>query len=167
MCIRDRLLGTFDDFCLTAMSLQTNGTNFIDKRQHERKTILSQFLDIGIFDQLHDIARKDISDDRILLKRLQEDKLYETLVNIDSKIQKISDKLKDKSKQQQKLQDDLNDKENNKIKLLKRMYRIDDKIDDINTLQDTLKDNNLTLTALSTELEDLSLIHISEPTRPY
>ena len=148
------LLGTFDDFCLTAMSLQTNGTNFIDKRQHERKTILSQFLDIGIFDQLHDIARKDISDDRILLKRLQEDKLYETLVNIDSKVQKISDKLEDKSKQHQKLQDSLNNEEENKIKLLKRMYRIDDKIDDIDTLQNTLKENNLTLTTLSTELEE-------------
>lgn len=148
------LLGTFDDFCLTAMSLQSSGTNFIDKRQHERKTILSQFLDIGIFDQLHDIARKDISDDRILLKRLQEDKLYETLVNIDSKVQKISDKLQDKSKQHQIIQNNLNAEEEDKIKLLKRMYRIDDKIDDIDGLVHKLDNDQIYVKTLSAELED-------------
>lgn len=148
------LLGTFDDFCLTAMSLQSNGTNFIDKRQHERKTILSQFLDIGIFDQLHDIARKDISDDRVLLKRLQEDKLYETLVNVDSKIQKISDSLEHKSKQHQQIQDNVNKQEEEKIKLLKQMYRIDDKIDDIETLNTSLENDKVQLTTLSAELDD-------------
>ncbi len=148
------LLGTFDDFCLTAMSLQSNGTNFIEKRQHERKTILSQFLDIGIFDQLHDIARKDVSEDRIMLKRLQDDKLYETLVHLDSKIQDITDNLDSTSKQHQNIQDSLNDNETKKIELLKRMYRIDDAIEDITQLETTLNSSTVDLKALMSELED-------------
>ena len=32
-----KILGTFDDFILTSLSLQNNGQNFIDKKQAERK----------------------------------------------------------------------------------------------------------------------------------
>ena len=37
------ILGSFDDFILTSMSLQNNGQNFVEKKQSERKQILSQF----------------------------------------------------------------------------------------------------------------------------
>ena len=37
----------------TALSLQNNNTGFIDKSQRERKELLSQFLDIDIFEQLY------------------------------------------------------------------------------------------------------------------
>ena len=36
-----KILGTFDDFILTSLSLQTNGMDFLDKKQAERKKILS------------------------------------------------------------------------------------------------------------------------------
>ena len=32
-----KVLGTFDDFILTSLSLQTNGMNFLDKKQSEKK----------------------------------------------------------------------------------------------------------------------------------
>ena len=41
-------LGTYDDFILTAFSLQSDSNNFIDKSQRERKDLLSQFLDITV-----------------------------------------------------------------------------------------------------------------------
>ena len=44
-------LGSYEDFVLTALSLQNNNTGFIDKTQRERKDLLSQFLDIDIFEQ--------------------------------------------------------------------------------------------------------------------
>ena len=34
-----KILGTFDDFILTSLSLQNNGQNFIDKKQAERKNL--------------------------------------------------------------------------------------------------------------------------------
>ena len=40
-----RYLGTYDDFILTAFSLQADNNNFIEKSQRERKDLLSQFLD--------------------------------------------------------------------------------------------------------------------------
>jgi DNA repair exonuclease SbcCD ATPase subunit len=52
-------VGTFDDFILTALSLQGNDSNFIDKTQSERKDLLANFLDVTIFDQLYDLANKN------------------------------------------------------------------------------------------------------------
>ena len=61
-------LGTYDDFILTALSLQNNNTGFIDKSQRERKDLLSQFLDINIFEQLYQIANEDIRDTSTLIR---------------------------------------------------------------------------------------------------
>jgi len=52
-------VGTFDDFILTALSLQGNNSNFIDKTQGERKDLLANFLDLKIFDSLYEIANKE------------------------------------------------------------------------------------------------------------
>jgi predicted MPP superfamily phosphohydrolase len=66
--IRKRI-GTFSDFVLTALSSQNNGINLLDKKQGDRKRILSQFIGIDIFEQLFDLAKQDIKDDKVLLKR--------------------------------------------------------------------------------------------------
>ena len=39
-----RVIGTYDDFVLTALSLQNNSTVFIDKTQKERKDLLSSWV---------------------------------------------------------------------------------------------------------------------------
>ena len=51
-----KYLGTYDDFILTAFSLQADNNNFIEKSQRERKDLLSQFLDITVFEQLYQLA---------------------------------------------------------------------------------------------------------------
>ena len=51
-----KYLGTYDDFILTAFSLQADNNNFIEKSQRERKDLLSQFLDISVFEQLSVLA---------------------------------------------------------------------------------------------------------------
>ena len=63
-----RLIGTYDDFILTALSVQNDSTGFIDKSQTEKKDLLSQFLDITVFDQLQSLASEEISEMRVLLK---------------------------------------------------------------------------------------------------
>lgn len=45
-------VGTYDNFVLTALSLQGNSSNFVEKTQSERKELLANFLDLSIFDQL-------------------------------------------------------------------------------------------------------------------
>jgi len=61
-------LGEYDDFVLTALSVQNNNTGFIDKSQFEKKDLLSQFLDITVFEQLYTIANDEIRDVQVLLK---------------------------------------------------------------------------------------------------
>jgi len=61
-------LGTYDDFVLTALSLQNNNTGFIDKSQRERKELLSQFLDIDIFEQQYQIGHDEIKDTAALIR---------------------------------------------------------------------------------------------------
>ena len=128
------LLGTFDDFILTAMSLQSNGANFIDKRQHERKSILSQFLDINIFDQLYDIARKDVQEEKILLKRLQDEDLYTTIVNLDNKIDTAVRDIKTDESKEDDIISRLQQLQEEKLKLASSKYKLED--DDITSVAD-------------------------------
>ena len=61
-------LGSYEDFVLTALSLQDNNTGFIDKTQRERKDLLSQFLDIDIFEQQYLIGHEDIRETAALIR---------------------------------------------------------------------------------------------------
>ena len=64
-------LGTYKDFILTSVIAQNNSSGFIEMSQKERKELLSQFLDINIFDDLQKIAADEIKDVHVLLKDLQ------------------------------------------------------------------------------------------------
>ena len=64
-------IGTFDDFILTALSLQNNNSNFIDKTQSERKDLLANFLDLRVFDKLYEICSDDIKSTLTILKEYE------------------------------------------------------------------------------------------------
>lgn len=61
-------LGSYEDFVLTALSLQNNNTGFIDKTQRERKDLLSQFLDLDIFEKQYLIGHEDIRETAALIR---------------------------------------------------------------------------------------------------
>ena len=54
----------------------------VDKKQSERKQILSQFMDIDIFEQLESIAKSDSNEERIMLKQFQKKDSYKELGTI-------------------------------------------------------------------------------------
>ena len=62
------LLGSYEDFVLTCMSIQGNNTGFIDMGQADRKSLLVQFLDISIFDSLYDLANNKVKELSVLVK---------------------------------------------------------------------------------------------------
>jgi DNA repair exonuclease SbcCD ATPase subunit len=64
-------VGAFDDFILTALSLQQNNSNFIDKTQSERKDLLANFLDLKIFDSLYELANKENRTTSVVLEEYQ------------------------------------------------------------------------------------------------
>lgn len=56
-----RLIGTAEDFLLTAFSSQGKINTFIEEGPTQRKKILSRFLDLDIFDKLHGYAKDDLT----------------------------------------------------------------------------------------------------------
>jgi len=73
------VMGTYEDFVLTALSMQNNNTGFIDMNQKDRKDLLSQFLDINVFEDLYNLANNDMKEVSVLLKEYQKQDYYELL----------------------------------------------------------------------------------------
>lgn len=61
-------IGNYDEFILTTMSLQNNNSNFVDKAQRERKDLLSQFLDLNVFEELTQLATTEANQLKALIK---------------------------------------------------------------------------------------------------
>jgi DNA repair exonuclease SbcCD ATPase subunit len=69
--IIEQYVGTYEDFVLTALSLQGNNALFIDKSQSERKDLLAQFMGLNIFDKLYETATEDIKEVSVLIKNFK------------------------------------------------------------------------------------------------
>ena len=135
-----KVLGTFDDFILTSLSLQTNGMNFLDKKQAERKKILSTFMDIEVFEQLETIAKSDSNEERVMLRQFQKKDSYKELGTINQRIiemEKDEDELNTKDKS---IGNKLTELESDKINLVRKLYKIDETydIEELKTLQQNL-----------------------------
>jgi len=58
------MIGTSEDFLMTSLASQGQMNTFIREKATARKMILTNFLDLDIFDKLHDFAKNDSSDTR-------------------------------------------------------------------------------------------------------
>jgi DNA repair exonuclease SbcCD ATPase subunit len=67
----EQYVGTYEDFILTALSVQGNNALFIDKSQSERKDILAQFMGLNIFDKLYESASSEIKEVSTLIKNFK------------------------------------------------------------------------------------------------
>lgn len=140
-----KYLGQYDDFILTALSLQNNNTGFIDMKQSQRKDLLSKFLDIGIFEELYQIANSEISEVSVLLKKLKREdfstKLAENKTNIDSQQEFLNRFEKNKNKIEASLL--LTKDEHNK--LLQGFKNVTTSVTDIDSLVKEASELNKTI----------------------
>jgi exonuclease SbcC len=67
-----RLIGNAEDFLLTSLSSQGEVNQFIQHGSSKRRTLLSKFLDLDVFDKMHELASKDLSVAKAQLKLLPE-----------------------------------------------------------------------------------------------
>ena len=67
----EQYVGKYEDFVLTALSLQGNNSIFIDKSQSERKDLLAQFMGLNIFDKLYETAIEDTKEVSVLIKNFK------------------------------------------------------------------------------------------------
>jgi DNA repair exonuclease SbcCD ATPase subunit len=88
-------LGTYDDFIITALSLQGNNTNFIDKAQRERKDLLAQFLDLNLFEELNNIASDEIKSVQTLIKEFSRQDYSTKIAKANDEHKSLSLRLED------------------------------------------------------------------------
>jgi DNA repair exonuclease SbcCD ATPase subunit len=87
-------VGSYDDFTLTAMSVQGNNSGFIQKSQRERKELLAQFLDMDVFEQLYQIANEEIRELSALLKDYKKQNFTEKLSDARDGLRESAESLK-------------------------------------------------------------------------
>ena len=84
-----KIIGTSDDFFYTCLSPQGNMNLFINEKSTVRKQMLTRFLDIDYFEELHNSVKSDISPYKSKLKSIGTEsdcklKIEETKKSIDS-----------------------------------------------------------------------------------
>jgi DNA repair exonuclease SbcCD ATPase subunit len=114
--------------------------NFLDKKQAERKKILSTFMDIEVFEQLETIAKSDSNEERIMLKQFQKKDSYKELGTINQKIVEMEKDEETLSIKDKEIDDKLTDLEEQKLKLVRSLYKIDEhyNIDELNDIHSGL-----------------------------
>lgn len=90
----EKFLGKFEDFVLTALSLQGNNALFIDKSQSERKEILSQFIGVDIFDKLYQKAADENRDNATLIRKFKSDDFTTKLADIETQLKTDKNEFK-------------------------------------------------------------------------
>ena len=133
--IIQQYLGTYDDFVLTALSLQNNNTGFIDKSQRERKELLSQFLDIDIFEQQYAIGHEDSKETAALIREYKRKDFSTDLVNANEIITQFTgsyEQMKIDKSEHEEMKTNLNDIIFSLTKELKKVDESLDKPEDIN-----------------------------------
>ena len=153
------LLGTYEDFVLTALSVQNNNTGFIDMAQKDRKDLLAQFLDINIFEDLNKIANEDIKEVATLVKEYQKQdfatQLSGALIDIETYSKQHKGHLIDKAELDTKIADI----HEQILKLTSDLVPIDSSIENIFELETLITKCNTLLDQINTQLSanDISL----------
>jgi DNA repair exonuclease SbcCD ATPase subunit len=101
-----KVIGTAEDFLLTALASQGNLNRFIENKATKRKEILNRFLELDVFDYLFDFAKSDYS---TLDNQSQRFSVKSLLKLIDSTRKEIESSQKELKITQEKI-DSMNDK---------------------------------------------------------
>ncbi len=129
-------VGRYEDFVMTALSLQGNNALFIDKSQSERKDLLAQFMGLDIFDKLYEAASEDIKEVAILIKNFKRTDFTSELATKEGdlrikkeELKELNTTLKEQNKSKEAIQTEIGNLKGNIIP-------IDSKLD-LNKLQIT------------------------------
>lgn len=148
----EQYVGTYEDFVLTALSLQGNNALFIDKSQSERKDLLAQFMGLNIFDKLYDTALEDIKEVSVLIKNF---KKTDFTTELAEKGKEIKQKKEELAEHQQHLNSELKIKsgiEKTILDLTRELTPIDSNLD-LNQLESKRKSISKQIEDLETEYE--------------
>ena len=131
-----KLIGTYDDFVMTALSLQTNSTVFIDKTQKERKELLASFMGIGVFDQLYTLAAEEIHDVQALLKSFRDNNYDTDLASIKESLAVFKKDSKKLTSNKKEMVADKKREDRKIISITKKLKKVDNSALDISELEE-------------------------------
>lgn len=97
------ILGSYEDFTLTALSAQGANSGFVDMNQKDRKELLSQFLDINVFETMYDFANNEMKDLSAVMKQYQKIDHSTEISKIDQEKSEINKKIDDLKNQKDNL----------------------------------------------------------------
>lgn len=146
------ILGTYEDFVLTALSVQNNNSGFIDMAQKDRKDLLSQFLDINIFEDLYNMATQEIKEVATLLKEYQRQDFAKILADSNANIKLYEKQKKSLQTSKNQLTEKIDLLNSKVIKHTEKLITIDSSIEDVDKLQDL----QLKVKSLSTQISEES-----------
>jgi len=150
--IIEQYVGTYEDFVLTALSLQGNNALFIDKSQSERKDLLAQFMGLNVFDKLFDTAVEDIREVSVLIKNFKKTDFTTELADKGKLIKQKKDELKELETELNKLNGDKGGLDGVILELSRNLTPIDSNLD-LPTLEEKRKDINEKLEGLKVSYE--------------
>jgi DNA repair exonuclease SbcCD ATPase subunit len=127
--IIEQYVGKYEDFVLTALSLQGNNSIFIDKSQSERKDLLAQFMGLNIFDKLYETATDDIKEVSVLIKNFKKTDFTTELANKANELKSHKSVLKDLEKTLASRNTDVADLSNRIVGLSAELTPMDGNLD--------------------------------------
>jgi len=125
----EQYVGKYEDFVLTALSLQGNNALFIDKSQSERKDLLAQFMGLNIFDKLYETAAEDIKEVAVLIKNFKKTDFTTELAEKGLEKQSKKSELRGKEKELESKSKDVEDLTNRIFGLTKELVLVDANLD--------------------------------------
>jgi DNA repair exonuclease SbcCD ATPase subunit len=150
-----KYLGTYDDFILTAFSLQADNNNFIEKSQRERKDLLSQFLDITVFEQLFQLANEEIKETAGKLKEYKKTDFDIIINNADTIITDNQQTINELEVEEDELQDKRNTLQNEILSLIETKQPTTYNGPDIKVLEKTESTLTKKISELQTNIDTL------------
>lgn len=155
-------VGTFEDFILTALSLQSNSSNFIDKTQGERKDLLANFLDLKIFDSLYELANKENRTTTVVLEEYLKQDFETKLGDAERGKESHEDKHTTAQTNVEEAEQELEDLNNNLLDLNKQLQPCTAEGLDITKLQTELQQSEDKLSRLvDQEVQAVKLVNDS------
>jgi DNA repair exonuclease SbcCD ATPase subunit len=152
----EKYLGKFEDFILTALSLQGNNALFVDKSQSERKEILSQFIGLDIFDKLYTNAYEDNKETTTLIKRFKSDDFTQRLAEIDGTLTQVGNEYRVESINLKNTENDIQELQDKLSQLKGNLHKITVDNLDYNALILELNDTNNKIRSTETEIVSIS-----------
>ena len=152
-----KVIGSYDDFILTALSSQIKNSIFIEKTQKEKKTLLAQFMGLEIFDKLWTTASDEIKDVAAVLKNFKDNDWEKELAEIKEDKKQFKETNKQLVEERKEVQSKKKLIETNIISLSKKLRQTDKSVEDIDKLKENKNVLFDTLSNIDTELGEVDM----------